>query len=109
MTGQKLLRGFQLLERLRFQERQQLFDKEHVMSDNKVEDGYGIDALIEAFTIFRKYGNPSSPTCCAHDVMYVQIEPNDVSEEDKRRLDELGFFPSSDVPEAFMTFRFGSA
>jgi len=69
----------------------------------------GFDALIEAFTIFKKYENPHSPTHCEHDVMYVCVEPEKVSDEDKARLKVLGFSPSGDVPESFSSFRFGSA
>ena len=63
--------------------------------------------LIEALQIFLKYGNPSSPTYCEHDVLIIcGIFPEDVSEEDKEKLDELGFFVSDD---AFQSFRYGSA
>ena len=66
--------------------------------------------LIEALQIFAKYGDPYSPTHCEHDVLTVMIDPDDVSDEDKARLDELGFFPGSDWAEnVFQSFRFGSA
>lgn len=80
------------------------------MSDNdKVEDGYGLDGLIEALTIFRRYGNPKWPTHCEHDVMMVAINPEDVSKPDLERLDQLGFSPSSEFDEHFISYRFGSA
>lgn len=63
--------------------------------------------LIEALTIFLKYGDPKYPTNCSHDELYVDIEPDKVSEEDKKRLDELGFFPNDDN-DGFISFRFGS-
>ena len=66
--------------------------------------------LIEALTILAKYMDPDEkwPTHCEHDVLYVcNIEPEDVSKEDKKRLDELGFSPDYDV-EGFKSFRFGS-
>lgn len=64
--------------------------------------------LIEALNIFLKYGNPRNPTHCEHDVLTICIEPNAVSAEDKRRLDELGFFVGH-YEDCFQSFRFGSA
>lgn len=68
----------------------------------------GLDALIEALTIFRRYGNPARPTHCEHDTLYVLISPDEVGETDMRRLDILGFRPDS-TGDAFMSYRFGSA
>ena len=67
--------------------------------------------LIEALQIFLKYGNPRWPTHCEHDVlMIVDIDPDDVSPEDKKKLDELGFIVANEFgDDAFMSFRFGSA
>ncbi len=73
------------------------------MSDN------GFDDLIKAFKIFRKYGNPKWPTGCEHDTLYVYINPEEVSEEDKEKLDNLGFAPAISITTAFRSFRFGSA
>lgn len=73
------------------------------------EEPTGFDALIEAFTIFRKYGNPGWPTHCDHDVMLVLVDPKLVSEEDKVRLEKLGFFVGEEWPDSFTSFRFGSA
>ena len=65
--------------------------------------------LIEALTILLKYGNPDYPTHCEHDTLTIcGIEPDDVTDEDKLKLDELGFFVDED-DEYFMSFRFGSA
>lgn len=63
--------------------------------------------LIEALNVFLKYGNPTYPTNCSHDELYVDINPNDVSEEDKNRLDELGFFVNEEL-EGFSSYKFGS-
>jgi hypothetical protein len=66
--------------------------------------------LIEALQIFLKYGDPRNPTHCEHDVMLVCIDPKLVSDEDKARLKELGFFVGREFgDEAFQSFRFGSA
>jgi hypothetical protein len=66
-----------------------------------------LDDLIEALTIFRKYGNPYRPTHCEHDELWIcKIDPDQVSSEDLDRLDALGFFMSDD---GFKSFEFGSA
>ena len=68
--------------------------------------------LIEAFQIFSKYLTEDDygfkyPTHCEHDVLYVPGVPYDsVSDEDKKRLSELGFEKSEF--EGFQSFRFGS-
>ena len=70
-----------------------------------------MEDLIKALQIFLKYDNPSWPTHCEHDVMYiVGIEPDDVSDEDKAKLDELGFHVSDEGwGEVFCSYKFGSA
>ena len=70
-----------------------------------------MDKLIEALQIFLKYGNPSWPTHCEHDVMWVCYDSEDrdkMSKEDLEKLDRLGFFFSEDV-DSFQSFKFGSA
>lgn len=65
--------------------------------------------LIEALTIFLKYGNPRNPTHCEHDTLSVmEIDPDDVTAKDRARLDELGFFVS-EADGCFQSFRYGSA
>lgn len=65
--------------------------------------------LIKALHIFLKYGNPNHPTYCEHDVLYiVDIDPDSVSDEDKKELDNLGFFIDDDE-DVFMSYKFGSA
>jgi len=65
--------------------------------------------LIAALTILLKYGNPDHPTHCEHDIMYVcGINPEDVSAEDIKKLDELGFFVNEDFEDSFKSFRYGS-
>jgi hypothetical protein len=65
-----------------------------------------MDDLIKALTIFRKYGNPASPTHCEHDTLHVMADPSEVSAEDRDALAALGFHPDG---ESFYSFRFGSA
>lgn len=68
-----------------------------------------MDKLIEALQIFLKYGNDGSPTHCEHDVlMVVGYSEDEISAEDKERLDELGFFWDNEY-SCFASFRFGSA
>jgi hypothetical protein len=65
--------------------------------------------LIEALKIFLKYGNPDYPTHCEHDELTIcGINPADLSDEDKEKLDELGFFVS-ECEDCFKSFRYGSA
>jgi hypothetical protein len=67
-----------------------------------------MEKLIEALQIFLKYGNPEYPTHCEHDVLYVYyVKPQDVSEEDIAKLDELGFHPDKEF-NCFKSFRYGS-
>ena len=62
--------------------------------------------LIKALQILLKYGNPDYPTCCEHDVLYVNIEADNVSEEDIEELDKLGFFVNDD--NMFSSYKYGS-
>ena len=48
--------------------------------------------LIEALTIMLKYADKSRPTHCEHDVMTVDLDPALVSDQDKVRLKQLGFY-----------------
>lgn len=62
--------------------------------------------LIEALTILSKYTDAEYPTHCEHDELTVCVDPAKVSDVDKARLDELGFFVSEE--DCFKSFRFGS-
>lgn len=64
--------------------------------------------LIEALGIFSKYALPEYPTQCAHDTLYVNVDPALVSEADRARLEELGFFVAGEEAGGFTSFRFGS-
>lgn len=67
-----------------------------------------MDKLIEALQIFRKYGNSEYPTWCEHDMLHIcDIEPDLVSKEDTKKLDELGFFV--DDSGGFASYKFGNA
>jgi len=68
-----------------------------------------MEDLIKALQIFLKYNNSYSPTYCQHDQLAIMdIDPDDVSSEDKVELDKLGFIVSEE-DECFISFRFGSA
>lgn len=64
-----------------------------------------MDDLIEALTIFRKYSDTRYPTNCVHDELWVCVDPEQVSDADKKRLDYLGFLESD---YGFVSYRFGS-
>ena len=64
--------------------------------------------LLEAFTLFAKYTDDAHQTCCEHDVLYVLVDPAEVSSEDRVRLDALGFTAQEDDSN-FRSSRFESA
>lgn len=64
--------------------------------------------LIEALQIFLKYTDRPFPTGCEHDVLYVYVSPDDVSEEDTALLQELGFDADRSL-DNFYSFKYGSA
>ena len=69
---------------------------------------FKLSALIEALQIFQKYGDPSFPTHCEHDILLMCVEEDYItSEEDVDRLRELGFSYKEDR-EAWGSYRFGS-
>lgn len=68
-----------------------------------------MDDLIEALMIFKKYKNVKWPTNCSHDVLAImEVTKEEVSTEDVKRLDELGFIYGDDE-DCWISFRFGSA
>ena len=64
--------------------------------------------LLEAIAIFAKYTDAQHPTCCEHDVLYVLVDPAQVPDIEKARLDALGFSASA-RDQNFYSHRFGSA
>ena len=67
--------------------------------------------LIEALQILIKYGDYNWPTHCEHDVLYiVGINPDDVTEEDKNKLHELGFLIGEETGQKlFYSYKYGSS
>lgn len=66
--------------------------------------------LIEALTIFAKYKDVERPTHCEHDVLMIMaVTEDEVSEEDRKRLDELGFVWDGSDGGCWVSFRYGSA
>jgi hypothetical protein len=67
--------------------------------------------LIEALSILSKYGTDGEfPTHCEHDVLLtagMDIKEGEVSAEDAKRLDALGFHWSTEY-DCWASFRFGS-
>lgn len=76
------------------------------MIDDEERDGFG--NMIKACEIFRKYNDDQyAPFHCEHDILHVcGVEPDEVSDEDKQRLEDLGFFVKP--PGGFASHRFGS-
>lgn len=64
--------------------------------------------LIEALLVFQKYTNAEFPTGCEHDVFRVYVDPDIVSEDDKKYLRLRGFEPDPECT-AFLSYHFGSA
>lgn len=68
-----------------------------------------MEDLIKALQIFIKYENSRWPTDCQHDQLSIMdITKEQVSEEDIKELDKLGFIWSDEL-ECFISFEFGSA
>jgi hypothetical protein len=65
--------------------------------------------LIEALNIFLKYApDEKYPTHCEHDELFIVcVEYDNVSPEDRAKLEELGFVKNEHGQ--FSSFRFGSA
>ena len=66
--------------------------------------------LIEALTILYKYMSVETkyPTQCEHEVLYVFGVDKEMSEEDTKRLEELGFSPNENYDNSWKSYRFGS-
>jgi hypothetical protein len=67
--------------------------------------GEEMSDLIEALQILAKYDNPEYPTLCEHDEFHVMIDWTKASDDDKKRLNELGFIGSDGH---FLSFKYGS-
>ena len=68
-----------------------------------------MEDLIKALQIFLKYGNHEHPSHCEHDYLFINTDPDLVSEEDKIELYKLGFFVDTEFDgDGFGSFRFGS-
>ena len=55
-----------------------------------------MDKLIEILNIIKKYGNFDYPIWCEHDVLGFIINPDIISKEDMKRLNELNVFYSDE-------------
>lgn len=65
--------------------------------------------LAEVMTIAAKYLKEDDfPTHCEHDVIWLCVDPSEVSDEDRSRIEELGFFACEDE-DCFKSYKFGSA
>jgi len=84
---------------------------EDVEQEIEEQNPTGLQDFVEALTILMGYDSEGSysPTNCQHDILRVYVsEGNDVTEEDAKRLNELGFDWDGDDLECWYSFRFGS-
>lgn len=63
--------------------------------------------LIEALTLLSKHQTGPFPTHCEHDELWVMSDPDQFTDEELERLEELGFRPSDEA--SFTSYLFGSA
>lgn len=63
--------------------------------------------LIEALQIMLKHGDVKYPTHCEHSELHIYPNNMDFTQEELRRLDELGFFPDDDL-DGFCSYKYGS-
>lgn len=69
-----------------------------------------MENLIKALTIINKYlegYHKDYPTSCEHDVLYVHVNYEKISQEDLIELDKLGFIANEDLGN-MMSYRYGS-
>lgn len=53
--------------------------------------------FIEGLNIFMKYKNPKTPFHAEHDIIWIlEITPDEVSQEDKEKLEKLEFYHDSE-------------
>jgi hypothetical protein len=68
-----------------------------------------MENLIKALQIFLKYGNPTYPTTCEHDTLYVVgYDDKEFSKDDIAELNKLGFEYDEELG-SWVSFTFGSA
>lgn len=68
-----------------------------------------MEDLIKALQIFLKYRNERWPTICVHDCLIItHITLDEVSSEDKVKLEELGFDWNEEY-DSWSSYRYGSA
>jgi predicted metalloprotease len=75
--------------------------------ENEFDYSDGCKTLARAFEIFAKYSDSYSITGCEHDIMYVYINYENVSDEDIIELGKCGFHAEDEY--SFQSYRFGSA
>ena len=65
--------------------------------------------FIEVLQILMKYDNPDYPFHCEHDVLYIGVDPEKVSEEDIAKLKKMGIYKGEDeYSEGFYSYKYGS-
>lgn len=61
--------------------------------------------LVKALQILLTYKDPKQPIHCEKDKLFINVNPDIVSEDDKEELERLGFYAQDDY---FYSVRFGS-
>lgn len=71
-----------------------------------------MEDLIKALQIFLKYRNLQNPTSCEYEALIIyEIGFDEVSFEDRKELEKLGFFWKDEDDEeigCWMSYRFGN-
>lgn len=64
------------------------------------------EKLAEAFQIFAKYSDEPYPIDASYEEIKVWVSPEDVTDEEEERLEEIGFHskPESGLPPHFYYF-----
>jgi len=60
-----------------------------------------MNSLIEGLKIIEKY-DPNFDTVAEHDIVYAGDDTLPISDEDKKRLDDLGWFTQEDSWACFV-------
>ncbi len=62
----------------------------------------GFLGLAEAFAIFAKYNDTSYVLRTEHDIIYARVNPDELSDNDKKKLKSLGWHKDNDVRRMFI-------
>jgi len=66
-----------------------------------------MENFIKALEILIKYGNVHYPFNCSHDLLFIDVDPKKVSDDDILKLGEFYIYPNDDN-EGFESTFYGS-